>query len=133
MDWEKWLTATLSKSGLPEEVKDEFYTQVVLQMISLAYSHPQEPNVFKAAGVDWDKVNRGGETLKKKYPTSTKIPSRYLRAAMQAKNYDVGRSIVARMNHVFDGMEWWGDEAYEFYQVVKLLTEDAAGQKADPE
>lgn len=129
-EWHSWLKVALEEAELPGELKDEFYAQICLRMVGFAYDHPNnEPDMFEAAGVDWDRLHRGGEILMTKFPESTKIPSRYLRAAVQAGDYETGRSIVKRMNYVFDGMEWWGDHAYEFYEIVSFLEEDGARQK----
>ena len=131
-DWHNWLVKALDESKLPAEKKDEFYAQVVLRKLGFAYSAPDTPNIFEVSGVDWDRLNRGGEILIKKFPQAGRMPSRYLRSAAEAGEFEVARSIVKRMNFVFAGRAWWGKEAAEFYGLLEFLEKDAEKSKKQP-
>ena len=66
IDWHNWLVKALDKSELPTEKKNEFYAQVVLRRLGFSYSAPGTPNIFEVSGIDWARLNRGGEILIKK-------------------------------------------------------------------
>jgi len=125
-EWHIWLMERLADSSLTEEMQDEFYAQVVLRMLNFAYDESDEPNIFTEAGVDWDRLKRGCETLFSKYPKSSRLPSWYLRAADAAEEYETASSILERMNYQYDGHEWWGKGDSEFFRVVVRVEEAMA-------
>lgn len=125
--WHSWLENKLAQAPqIDDAMRDEIYARVVLSMFKVAYEEEDEPDIFQACGVDWDRVKRGAEQWMAAFPEASRVPSRSLMMSMHAGDFDHARSIVERMNYRYDGREWWGKEDPEFFAILAFLEEQEA-------
>ena len=130
-EWHPWLVAALSEAELTDTQRDEIHAQTLLEMSNYYDFQDREPNMFDVAGADWERLHRGAEMLMEKYPTATRLPSRHLRLAMNAEDFDVARSIVKRMDHVFDSREWVMKDDPDFFAIIEFLEEEEEATQAE--
>lgn len=120
-DWVQWLAKALKKPGIPEEDADALYATVSYAAIGYAYSRPDEPNPFSAAGVDWPRLKRGTQVLLRRHPESSSIPARYFRAAFLKRDRASADEALALMKNRFDPWEWGGKSGPEFFALLQAL------------
>ncbi len=104
-DWEWFvLSEAASRKG---DAGDIFYARMIWRMDQ---DGPLE-NVFKESSVEWPRVKRGFEALRKQHPGSVTVTSAYAKLAILAGDRDTARELMQELAGKAD-LATWETKAY---------------------
>lgn len=104
-EWTQWAQAAADKIGGP--AGDLLYCRIINSIDEIGYYCKDGETVFDLFEIDWPRVLRGFQQMKKTYPEQTVwIISRQARLAVKKKDYAVARSSFSALAGTVDAETW---------------------------
>lgn len=120
-EWNEWLVSVLNHENLSSVQSDSIYARIVLNLMHYDYRRKRLPNPYEAAGVDWERLQRGTRKLLSDFPKSTRIPTYYLSASV-LKGDEVGiQEALLALKYSYDPGLWSGKGDSEFFELLESL------------
>ncbi len=120
-EWHDWLLNALDHPMLTLEDRDLIYARVVLNLMHYDYSKPRFPDPYVEAGVDWVRLQRGARALINTFPSSTRLPTYYLSAAVLKNDEPAIREALLVLKPHYDPGLWSGKGDKEFFELLERL------------